>query len=707
MATIPAASMPIVMDLGPSPSVFGYADFSKYQKWDDLFLAVPNAALAGEELQKLTSEPHWASSPEDYRTALYVASKFKAAGLQTQIVPFRVYLNAPVKIEITVLDASGRRLMTGPTPEHVDPKAYGGDPFQDDPRILPAFNGSSPSGDVTAPVVYANYGTVEDFKKLEQMGVSVKGKIVLVRYGANFRGVKVYIAQQYGAVGVLIYSDPADDGYDRGDVYPRGPYRPPTAVQRGSVQFLPLYPGDPETPGVASIPDLPDSSRILDPAKMNQPLIPSNPLSYQDATPILKGLEGPESPRDWQGGLPFTYHLGGTDSITVHMNLVQDYKLRTIWDVIGTIPGWDSRAWVVAGNHRDAWVFGAVDPNSGTAAMLETVHGLGELIKLGWKPRRTVVIGSWDAEEEGLMGSTEWAELHANELSHAVAYFNTDVGVSGPDFTASAVPSLQQFLREIAREVPSPRGGSVYDQWLKAQQSGEGGRNGTARAARELSEVRIGTLGSGSDYTPFIQHLGVPSTDIGSDGPYGVYHSAFDNYNWFVKFADPTFVYEQQQARIFGLEIVHMADADVLPYDDQFYGQQIIGYLKDAQGRASAAGMKVDFGPADTAAQRFAAAGEKAHQMQMNPQPGTALAGLNFALRDAETALLNQAGLPKRPWYKHTIYAPGEFTGYAAVVIPGVNEGIDAADDTRTQTQLDALTQALNHAASILEDAVK
>ena len=697
LAEPPASSI----SLGPTPSVFGYNDFARQQRWDSLFLAVPNAKLAGEHLKVLTSEPHWASSPEDYRTAVYVAAKFRAAGLTTEIVPYSVYLNKPIKIEIAAFDSSGRRLMAGPTPEHVDPKEYGGDPFQDDPRVLPSFNGSSPSGDVTAPVVYANYGTVEDFKQLDKLGVSVKGKIVLVRYGANFRGVKVMIAQQHGAAGVLIYSDPADDGYDRGDTYPRGPYRPPSAVQRGSVQFLTRYPGDPETPGVASTPELPDSDRITDPARMNQPSIPANPLSYEDASPILHAMDGLESPRDWQGGLPFTYHLGGSGSVTVHMHLEQEYKLRTIWDVIGVIPGWDTSAWVVAGNHRDAWVFGAVDPNSGTAAMLEAVHGFGELIKQGWKPRRTIVVGSWDAEEEGLIGSTEWAEEHAAGLSHAVAYFNTDVGVSGPEFTAAAVPSLKQFVREVTREVPSPRGGSVYDQWLKSQQSGGDPAPGP------VPDVRIGTLGSGSDFTPFLQHLGVPATDIGSDGPYGVYHSVFDNYNWFIKFADPTFVYEQQQARVFGLEVLHMADTDVLPYDYRLYGQEVLSYLKAAESRPAAAKMNLDFRAADTAAQRFAAAGESVYKLQTGHLTGVALAGLNFALRDAETALLHNAGLPRRPWYKHTIYAPGEFTGYAAVVIPGVNEGIDQSDAVTTQAQIAALTKALNRAAKILEDAGK
>jgi N-acetylated-alpha-linked acidic dipeptidase len=692
----------------PASQVFGYGDFSQQAKWDRAFMAIPDAKLAGQHLKMLTAEPHWASSPEDYKTALYVAEKFKAAGLHTEIQEFRVWLNKPVKIEIEAFDAKGKKLMSGPTPEHVDPKAYGGDPFQDDPRILPAFNGSSASGDVTADVVYANYGTLEDFKKLASLGVGVKGKIILVRYGQNFRGVKAYIAQQYGAAGVLIYSDPADDGYARGDMYPRGPYRPASGVQRGSVQFLPIYAGDPQTPGIAATPDLPDSQRITDPTKMNQPTIPVNPLSYLDASPILEALEGAETPRPWQGALPFTYHLGGTGAVKVHMNLVQDYKLRTIWDVVGTIDGTDSTQkedWVVAGNHRDAWVYGAVDPNSGTAAMLETVHGLGDLLKQGWKPRRRVVICSWDAEEEGLMGSTEWVEMNASHLAHAVAYFNTDVGVAGPDFDASAVPSLQEFVRDVTREVPSPKGGTVYEQWKVSQDTTPRRRGAGAHAVSDT--VRVGDLGSGSDFTPFIQHLGVPSTDVGSSGPYGVYHSVFDNYNWFIKFADPTFVYEQQMARVFGLEILHMANTDVLPYDYRLYGKDVVGYVADAQKRADETKMKVDFSAASAAANRFAAAGESVYKVQSLVVAGADETKLNAALRDAETALLNEAGLPHRAWFKHTIYDPGEYTGYAAVVIPGVNEGIDAEDSGRTQGQLDALAAALNRSAAILEGAAK
>ncbi len=335
--------------------------------------------------------------------------------------------------------------------------------------------------------------------------------------------------------------------------------------------------------------------------------------------------------------------------------------------------------------------------------MLETAHGLGVLLKQGWHPQRTIVIGSWDAEEEGLIGSTEWAEQHEKILGHAVAYFNTDVAVSGPNFTASAVPSLKEFVREVTREVPSPKGGTVYDQWKTEQAASSNHRR--QHPSTPDPEVRIGTLGSGSDYTPFIQHLGVPSTDIGSDGPYGVYHSTFDDYTWFTRFADPNFVYEQQQARIFGLEILHMADTEVLPYDYQLYGKEIVGYLETAQKRAPEQKLSLDFTAALAAAQRFAAAGTAIRATQTAP-PADPTA-LNHALRTAEEALLNPSGLPKRSWYRHTIYAPGEFTGYAAVVIPGVNEAIEAADAPRAQSQLTALTEALNRSAAILETAGK
>ena len=688
--------------------VFGFRDFGGTEaRWDKEFLAVPDAALAREHLKRLTSAPHWASSPEDYQTALYVAEKFKAAGLATTIVPYRVQMNKPVKILIEAFAADGARIMQGPTAERVDPAVDGGDPFQDDKRILPAFSGSSPSGDVTGTVIYANYGTLADFKRLDEMGVSVRDRIVLVRYGMNFRGVKVYLAQQRGAKGVLIYSDPADDGFTRGEVYPKGPYRPESAVQRGSAQFLPIFPGDPSTPGYASLPELPDSKRVpVGKGQVTQPSIPVNPLSFKDAEPILEAMGGASVPANWQGAGTFNYHLGtkGKKAVKIHMRLEQDVALRTIWDVIGTIPGTggpgtgvEKDEMVIAGNHRDAWVFGAVDPSSGTAAMLEAVHGLGVLLKAGWKPRRTLVVASWDAEEEGLIGSVEWVEGHPELMRRTVAYLNTDVGVSGPAFSAAAVPSLKEFVSDVTREVPSPLGGTVHEQWRLDQQ-----RAHPKEAFGEpRTQVKIDALGSGSDYTPFLQHAGVASTDVGSNGPYGVYHSAFDNFNWFVKNADPEFLYEQQQARVFGLEMIHMADAEVLPMDYGAYGAEVVGYLRTVKEKAEAKGMKLDFAGTEAAARRFEAAGIAVRARQ--DAGGGDVAGLNRALKETEVALLLPGGLPGRGWYRHSIYSPGEYTGYAAVVIPGVNEAVTLGDAGRAQGQLAGLAEALGRASGVLE----
>ena len=677
------------------PAVFGYADFTAQSRIEEKFLAVPDAKLAGQHLKILTSEPHLASTPEDRKTAEYVAQKFRAAGLETEIVPYRVLMNQPKTVRVEAYDSSGKLLMSGPTREHVD-----GDPYQDDPRVVMPFSGSSGSGDVTAEVVYANYGRLEDFDHLAAQHIDLHGKIVLVRYGANFRGVKVYLAEQRGAMGVLIYSDPHDDGYYKGDAYPIGPWRPETSVERGSVQYIFKYSGDPETPGVASTLDLPDSARVS--PYGSQPHIISIPLSYYDAAPILQALRGPSVPQEWQGALPFRYHLGqvgGQGGVRVHLVSVQDYQRRIIWDVIGKIKGTEyPDEWVVVGNHRDAWVYGAVDPSSGTAAMLEAVHGLGALTKQGWRPKRTIVIASWDAEEEGLIGSTEWVEQNAEALEHAVAYFNTDVAVAGADFSASAVPSLKQFLRELTRSVPSPLGGTVYQQWRMKSA-------GASNAAPEAGEeIHVGDLGSGSDFTPFFQHIGVPSTDIGSDGPYGVYHSVFDNYAWFTLNADPNFVYLQEMARVLGLEALRMADADVLPYDYVAYAAAISSYIDAAKNKAGDAGLgTLDFSAVQAAAARFSVAAERAHGAQVSASGD--LAKLNLALRQAETGLISEQGLPNRPWYRHTIYAPGEFTGYSAVVIPGVNEAIDARDLQLATQQLTGLTQALTRAALSLERA--
>ena len=689
-----------------SGAIFGFRDAAAERAAESRFLAVPDPKLAEEHLRTLTQAPHMAGTPEDEATAQYVAQKFRDAGLDTEIVEYKVWINYPLEISVDITAPDGVE-MHGPTREHVD-----GDPYDEDPRVVMPFNGMSPSGDAEADVFYANYGTPEDFEKLEKLKVDVRGKIVLVRYGQNFRGVKEFIAQEHGAAGVIIYSDPFDDGWRRGDKYPDGPWRPDTGVQRGSVGYMFEFPGDPTTPGIASLPSLPESKRISPEQSAQMPKIPITPLSYRDAWPILQHLEGPDSPREWQGALPFTYHVG-PGPVRVKMHLKQDYQFRTLWDVIGRARGSESPAeWVISGNHRDAWVYGAVDPNSGTAAMLEAVHGVGELLKSGWKPKRTMIFASWDGEEEGLMGSTEWAEQYESELANAAAYFNMDVAVSGPKFGASSVPSLKQFIRDVTKAVPSPKGGTVYEAWQKGDQSsapstqspteaiGDGRR---MPAAPVKGEVPVGDLGSGSDYSAFQQHLGVPSSDISSTGPYGVYHSVFDNFAWFKKFGDPDFTYEQEMARVFGLEALRMADADVLPYDYEEYGKEIAAYLDAAGKRAENkfGNHALDFNAVNLAAKHFQDAGAKILAKQKSPPRDPAR--LNQALRGAERALLVPEGLPHRPWFRHAIYAPGEYTGYAAVVIPGVNEALDKGDAERARQQLAVLAAALERAAKALE----
>jgi N-acetylated-alpha-linked acidic dipeptidase len=694
-AVLPAPlSLLLPAQVSPHQSVPGFADFSAEARIESEFLAAPSPALAGEELKTLSAAPHLAATPEDHETALFIAGKFRAAGLDTEIVPYRVLIDWPKEVRLEAWDASGHRLMTGPSRAHVK-----GDPADNDPRIVMPYNASSASGDVTAQLIYANYCRLQDFQELAAKHIEVRGKIVICRYGGNFRGVKVYLAEQRSASGVLIYSDPQDDGYFKGDVWPNGPWRPASAVQRGSVQYLFKYPGDPETPGFASTPNLPDSDRKS--PYGSQPHIVSIPISYQDAAPILQALQGPGAPDGWQGALPFRYHLG-PGGVTVHLVSKQDYQRRLIWNVIGKIEGSQyPNDPVIVGNHRDAWIFGAVDPGSGTAAMLEAVRGIGALLKTGWRPKRTLLFCSWDGEEEGLIGSTEWVEQYAATLEHAVAYFNIDIGVSGPNFTAAAVPSLKQFILGVTRDVPSPSGGSVYDHWVlgRGHLMESPGVDTSAKAA----ETRIGDLGSGSDYTPFLQHLGIPSTDISSDGPYGVYHSASDDFAWFTREADPHFLYLQEMARALGLEAVRMADADLLPYDYVTYAREIGSYLDTARRKAKDDDLSLDFGPAEAAASRLGTAARKLQARQDAPSGN--LAQLNALLRDAEADFIDPAGLPNRPWYKHLIFAPGEYTGYSAVVIPGVNEAIDAHNHALAAQQLAVLVQALNKAARALESA--
>lgn len=657
------------------------------------FLAVPDPVAAEQHMKILAAEPHMSGSPADYKTAQYVAQKFRDAGLDTSIVEYKVWLNYPGEVSVKAYGPRGL-IMDGPSPEEVEH-----DPYQAHPEVTPAFSGYSPSGDVTADVVYANYGRPEDFKFLQQSGVDVRGKIVLVRYGENFRGVKAFLSQENGAAGVIIYSDPMDDGTSKGAAYPNGPWRPDKGVQRGTVEFGFQHPGDPTTPGFASSANLPESKRVSPMDNPDMPKIPVTPLSAHDAEPILAALSGPEGPRDWQGALPFTYRVG-PGPVKVHLKLKQDYGYRTIWNVIGKIRGTEfPDELVIAGNHRDAWVFGAVDPVAGTIAMLEAVKGLGELLKSGWRPKRTVVFASWDGEEQGLIGSTEWVEDNESALGRAVAYFNTDTGAAGPNFRASATPSLRGFLRDITMLVPSPKGGMLYEQWRTI------GRM-TAPAAGG-SDVSLGNLGSGSDYTSFVDHMGIPSSDIRTSGNYGVYHSAFDNYEWYRKFGDPGFQYSQMIARVFGLQVLRMADATVLPFDYQNYGIEIMQYILAAERNAqdTFGEGSPEFAPVLRAARRFVTAGRLLGEYQeasMQSDPAE-LKRLNAVLMSVERDLLLPDGLPKRPWFRHAIFAPASLKGYAASVIPGVNEAIENGDLALTTDQIGELAKALTRAAMRME----
>ncbi len=697
--------------------MWGFADTSKQEEIDRRFLAVPDASIAGDHLRRLTAAPHVAGTPEDRATAEYVAQKFREAGLDTEIAEYKVWLPFPTEVRVEIIgpceaSTSPAKPQSNSCPvELATTESPEDTPSPHDRQILPGFNAYSPSADIEGEIVYANYGRQEDFDTLTQMGVDVRGKIALVRYGETYRGVKPYVAQSRGVAGVILYSDPQQDGYVQGDTYPKGPWRPYSALQRGSVGYRFEFPGDPTTPGVASVLSLPGSKRTSPRDSAEVPKIPTTPLSAKAAASIMAKMGGLESPRGWQGALPYTYHLG-PGPVRVHIRLRNDDSYRTIWDVVGRVRGSDfSDEWVVAGNHRDAWVYGAVDPTSGTAALLETVHGIGALLKSGWRPKRTLVFGSWDAEEWGLIGSVEWVEQHEDALAHAVAYINMDTAVSGPRFGASAVPSLKQFVRDVAKAVPSAdRNGSVYDAWRRAQQAPQkmsepqvAGQPHRSPVVQVTDDVPVGDLGSGSDYTGFLQHAGVPATDITSSGPYGVYHSVFDDFAWFTKFADPDFRYEQQMARVFGIEVLHMADADILPYDYEMYGKEIAGYIQLMQKRADAVfGSKSpSFAAAAIAAKRFADAGSKVAAAQRKPGPDNT--ALNRALRDAERALLLPGGLSQRPWFRHAIYAPGRFTGYGAAVLPGVADAVESRDAGQAEREISRLATALNRAASIIE----
>ena len=690
---------------GASGALDGFAPEAAVaeRRWEEQFRSIPQPGSAREHLRRLTLEPHVAGTKEDYATAVYVRDQMRSYGLAAELKEYQVWLNYPKTPSVVELIGPRRQRLA------VREAVVASDPTSSDSRITPLFNGYSASGDVTAPLVYANYGLPGDYDELKKAGVDVVGKIVIVRYGNSFRGVKAKVAADHGAAGCIIYSDPADDGYMQGDVYPKGPWRPIASGQRGSVQYLFDYPGDPLTPGKPAIPGVP---RLKPEEATDLTRIPVQPIAYDVARLLIEPLKGPVRPRGFQGGLPFAYHVGGTSDVKVHLKTDMDYQSRTIWDVVTRIDGEQEKdRWVLMGNHRDAWVFGAVDPNSGTAALLEVGRAFGQLVKQGWKPRRTIILGSWDAEEYGLIGSTEWAEEYADELAEkAVAYLNLDAAVSGANFGASSVPSLWKVIRGAARDVKDPKTGkTVYQQW---QDRAQDLRPEVERLSKV--EARIEALGSGSDYTPFLQHLGVASTDFSFGGDYGVYHSAYDSFYWMIHFGDPTFAYHVAAAQLWGTMAMRLADADGLPFDYTDYASQINEFFNETIKLAKARNLEGSFdvkamnAAVDDFATEAARVEKNRHEVvgQIgNGANAAKLKRINDALITVERAFIDPRGLRGRAWYKHEIYAPGIYTGYAAQPLTDFRQALDDRNTTNTGDSLARIVEAIKRATNTLRQA--
>jgi N-acetylated-alpha-linked acidic dipeptidase len=692
-----------------SPLIDGFSSQTSgiERRFEEQFRAVPQPATAREELRRLTSEAHIAGSPEDYATAVYVRDQMRSFGLNSDLREYQVLLPYPRTPSIVELISPRRERLQ--VREAVVPQ----DPTSSSRKIVPLYNGYGASGDITAPLVYVNYGLPDDYATLRKAGVDIKGKIVIARYGNSFRGVKAKVAEENGAIGLIIYSDPADDGYAQGDVYPKGPWRPESSAQRGSVQFLFIYPGDPLTPGAPSVPGTP---RLKKEEATDLPRIPVQPISYGDARRLLQPLRGPVRPKNFQGALPFAYHVGGTNDVRVHLKTDIEFVTKTIWDVITRVDGAvEKDRWVVLGNHRDAWVFGAVDPNSGTTAMLELGRGLGQLLKSGWQPRRSIILCSWDAEEEGLIGSTEWAEEKASELKEkAVAYLNMDAAVSGPNFAAASVPSMWKLIQSAAHDVRDPKTGkSVYEAWrdLAWENTPESDRYDANGKEKPVPPPRIGPLGSGSDYTPFLQHLGVPSLDISFGGDYGVYHSAYDSFYWMAHFGDPTFQYHVAAAQIWGTIALRLADAAGLPLDYTDYADQLHDFVNETKHLANRKNLGEVFDSKSllAAIDGFADEAGKIDKRRrddlknLESRSGQ-LSRTNEALIQAERALIDERGLRGREWYKHQIYAPGFYTGYAALPLPDLRQAIE---DGRTPDAAQAavrITEAIKRATGVLKN---
>jgi N-acetylated-alpha-linked acidic dipeptidase len=700
------------------------------------FRAIPDPARMRENMRRLSARPHHVGSPYDKDNAEWLLARFKEYGWDAKIEQFDVLFPTPKERLVEMVSPKPFRLKLEEPAEKVDPTSG------QKTEQLPTYNAYSIDGDVTGPLVYVNYGRPQDYEELERYGISVKGAIVIARYGQSWRGIKPKVAAEHGAVGCIIYSDPKDDGYFGDEVFPKGPMRNPDGVQRGSVADMPTHPGDPLSPGFGSVPG---AKRLSLSEAKTLTKIPVLPVSYGDARPLLEAMTGPVAPETWRGGLPITYHLGPGAS-KVHMKLAFNWDTKPLYDVIARINGSTfPDEWIVRGNHHDAWVNGAEDPISGTSEELEEARALGELLKSGWRPKRTIIYAAWDGEEPGLLGSTEWAETHADELAKkAVVYINTDSNDRG-FLGAQGSHTLEHFVNDVARNIQDPETNSSVWKRLQAHRISDGDKD-ERQEIRSRADLRIRALGSGSDYTPFLQHLGIASLNLGYDGEDdgGIYHSIYDDFYWYTNFSDKDFVYGRALAQTVGTAVLRLSDEDVLPFEFgnladtvQSYIKDLQKLLKDRQEKVKEQNKQIDdgvfaavndprrpllppkkeqvppainFAQLENASARLTEAADR-YKRALAAAKGKiggnreALASLNAKLIQSERQFMAPDGLKRRPWFKHMLYAPGYYTGYAVKTMPGVREGIEQKEYAEADGEAAKLADVLNKQAAWIDSA--
>ena len=730
-------------ETGPSQSIMGFPDEAARAErgWEAKFMAIPQPENLREYMRRLSARPHHVGSPYDKDNAEWILAKFKEWGLDAQIETFDVLFPTPKERLVEMLEPTRFTAKQAEPTVAVDPTSGQHD------EQLPIYNAYSADGDVTGPLVYVNYGIPADYEQLERLGISVKGAIVIARYGASWRGIKPKIAAEHGAVGCLIYSDPRDDGYFQGEVFPEGPYRPPDGAQRGSVMDMTVHPGDPLTPGVGATKD---AKRLALSDAKSLTKIPVLPISYADAQPLLAALKGPVAPEPWRGALGMTYRVGPGPA-KVHLKVKANWDIKTLYDVIVRIPGSTfPDEWIVRGNHHDAWVNGADDPVSAMSAELEEARALGALLKQGWRPKRTIIYCAWDGEEEGLLGSTEWAEAHAEALQrHAVAYINTDSNGRGYLEMAGS-HSLEKFINEVARDITDPETKLSAGRRLQLKHIADAGSAEVREEIRKRPDLRIDALGSGSDYTPFLQHLGIASLNLGYGGEDGggIYHSIYDDYYWYTHFSDTDFSYGRTLAQTLGTTVMRLASAELLPYEFSNSAETIEKYLGELKKLltakqdeirernrqideglfAATADPKktflpppredippyVNFAPLENAVARLKRSGQnyekalaKANENGGEKLRGASLQKVNALLIESERRLTSPDGVPGRPWYQHLVYAPGYYTGYDVKTLPGVREAIELKHWTLAESEIARVAKTLESEADLIDSAAE